>query len=217
MPKVSLSPESIKLARLIHDGIQNGRFGRRFTFYHVNAGSVRYFDDSLPLISVLKMEGFIPIVVRHIELDIFNELQRQGYIFKERDGNQVTLEIEQRLLDLVDRDFEIEPPSTSISITAQQANITITRADAITIINNNAELADALEERLQKIISQEHAFIFAATNELYDAINELRDAVDDAQKTTALQKILGVVSHTNDVYGILQIMKAIGDAIASVL
>lgn len=210
MPKISLRPETRELIITLDQLVRSGTIESEFNF-HVNtreknerAISVPGDKSSYHLTDLARNNG-LALNMRNFEKLVEHKLLKMDRKSGTVNGSaHFTIYVEQSLHDLVDRDFEIESPSSSINITADR--VTITNANAITIINNNAELADALEARLRSVISAEHAFIF-------DAIDELRTAVNDTQKQTAFQRIFGAASHVNDAYGLFQIANAIASEI----
>lgn len=199
MSKLPMRPEMrefiIKLDNLIREGV----IEPSFDFVVDGSDLITHSDSSEKVFEVFSQGE------NGLKIDNFDWLKDAGYMrIKPVRGNRFTFTVEQSLHDLVDRDFEIEPTSsTSVNITAQQATITITRADAITIINNNVELADALEARIRAVISGEHAFLFAA-------INELREAVDNTQKENAVRQIFrAAAADVNDIHGLVQVAQTI--------
>lgn len=199
MSKLRMRPEMrefiIKLDKLIREGV----IEPSFKFVIDGSDLITHSESSEKVFEAFSKGE------HGLQIDNFKWLKKEGYLSIEHvSGGLYNFAVEQSLHDLVDRDFEIEPTSsTSVNITAQQATITITRADAITIINNNVELADALEARIRAVISGEHAFLFAA-------INELREAVDNTQKENAVRQIFrAAASDVNDIHGLVQVAQTI--------
>lgn len=197
MSKLSMRSEMrdfiIKLDNLIREGV----IEPSFEFVLDGSDLIPWSESSKKVAEVFRQGE------DELKVHKFNWLRDRGYVNIEHSGGSTWMfEIEQTLHDLVDRDFEIESPSTNVSINTQYATVNITRADAVNLINNNVQLADALEDRLRAIISEEHAFIF-------DAINELRAAVDNAGKENAIKLFFNRIAMIVDVYTLAQIMGVI--------
>lgn len=195
MSKLSMRPEMrefiIKLDKLIREGVIEPVFDFVIDGSHL----ITHGESSK------KVEEAFGDGKNDLKKDNFEWLKNRGYLSIEYvSGSLYTFAVEQSLHDLVDHDFEVEATNPIVNVTAH--HVTISRADAVNLINNNVQLADALEDRLRAIISAEHAFIF-------DAINELRAAVDNTGKENAIKLFFNRIAMIVDVYTLAQIMGVI--------